>query len=376
VSINVVLSSNSKAGYTQACTVRYTAETGQLKTKKLDVTFISGSKLNEAINSFEYSSSSVYATIFLQEGQASIIRMPTLLGCGAKIEKNCVASAIGYLKGQDQDNNNWEINVGGQEVAVDTLELNPEVNEKLEDRATPISTQIPNKELQTRVALVIGIKNYTSVSPLQNSLNDAQDMSKVLKERAFNVIEILDPKTKRELIEAIKKFYAILQNSKNGIGLFYYSGHGIQVDGSNYFIPANASPDIKADIEEQCLNMDYVMRAVEQANSTLNIFILDACRNNPFKSFSRSTDTGLSMVSAPKGSYIVYATKPGSVASDGNGRNGLFTSKLLKFINSPDLSIEEVFKNVAAEVARESNDAQRPWISSDFTGNFYFSKEN
>jgi uncharacterized caspase-like protein len=157
--------------------------------------------------------------------------------------------------------------------------------------------------------------------------------------------------------------------------MLYYSGHGMQVDGANYMIPASAILEIKADIDEQCMNMDYVLRSMEENGNQLNIIVLDACRNNPFRSFSRSAEKGLSMVNAPKGSYIVYATKPGAVASDGTGRNGLFTSKLLKFINTPDLSLEEVFKNVATEVATDSNDQQRPWISSDYTGVFYFSKK-
>ena len=81
------------------------------------------------------------------------------------------------------------------------------------------------------------------------------------------------------------------------------------------------------------------------------------------------------MVNTPKGSYIVYSTKPGSVASDGIGRNGLFTSKLLKYLDSDGLNIEQVFKRVAADVSIESNDAQRPWIASDYTGDFYFTKD-
>jgi len=114
------------------------------------------------------------------------------------------------------------------------------------------------------------------------------------------------------------------------------------------------------------------MNAIEQADNDLNIFVLDACRNNPFRSFSRSVDKGLSMVDTPKGSYIVYATKPGSVASDGTGRNGLFTSKLLQYMNAEGLNIEQVFKQVARDVSTASGDSQRPWIASDYTGDFYF----
>ncbi len=225
---------------------------------------------------------------------------------------------------------------------------------------------------QKRVALVIGVKNYQYVSPLNNTLNDARDMSDALKAKGFRVIESYDPQTKRQLQDVIIKYFQLLESDKNSSGVLFYSGHGMQVDGSNYLIPAQANPQIKADLDDQCLNMDYVMRAIEQAGNHLNIFILDACRNNPFKGFYRSGEQGLNMVATPKGSYIVYATKPGSVASDGTGKNGLFTSKLLKHMIVEGLNIEQVFKQVAADVSTESNDAQRPWIASDYTGDFFF----
>ena len=232
--------------------------------------------------------------------------------------------------------------------------------------------------IQRKVALVIGIRNYQKVAPLKNSVNDARDMAAVLKKKGFQVIELYDSKTKRELQDGIRTYYAKLQGTGNAVGLLYYSGHGIQVDGVNYLVPSMADPQLKADMDDQCLNMDYIMQALEQASNALNIFIIDACRNSPFRSFGRSAEKGLSMVNAPKGSYIVYSTKPGSVASDGTGRNGLFTSKLLKYLNTPELNIEQVFKRVANDVSIESGDAQRPWISSDYTGDFYFTpdKEN
>jgi hypothetical protein len=228
------------------------------------------------------------------------------------------------------------------------------------------------QSISKRIALVIGVKNYEFATALRNTLNDAHDMATSLKQKGFQVIELYDPQTKRQLQNAIIEYFKLLQENKNAAGLLYYSGHGMQIDGSNYLIPTKANPEIKADVEEECLNMDYVMRAIEQAGNPLNIFILDACRNNPFKSFVRSAEKGLSMVSTPKGSYIVYATKPGDVASDGSGRNGLFTSKLLKYIDAKGLNIEQVFKKTANDVSLESNTGQRPWIASDYTGDFFF----
>lgn len=225
-----------------------------------------------------------------------------------------------------------------------------------------------------RVALIIGNKNYLHVAPLQNTLNDAMDMSKTLKSQGFEVISVYDAKTKREIRDAVVRFNTALNGQQDAVGLLYYSGHGMQVDGSNYLIPVGAELQIKADIEDQCFNVDYLLQAMEETGNALNIVILDACRSNPFKGFSRSTEKGLRSIDAPKGSYIVYATKPGDTASDGEGRNGLFTSKLLKYINTKGMSLEQVFKNVAREVAQESADDQRPWISSDFTGDFHFAR--
>lgn len=223
-----------------------------------------------------------------------------------------------------------------------------------------------------KYALVIGVKTYQHVPPLANSLNDAKDMSAVLKKKGFSVIELYDPSTKRIMQDAVKRYFELLRNAPGAAGLVYYSGHGMQVKGVNYLVPTQANPQMEADLEDQCVKLDYLMTALQEAGNTLNIFILDACRNNPFRGFTRSGERGLSMVDAPKGSYIVYATKPGSVASDGTGRNGLFTSKLLQHLNTAGLNIEQVFKQVAKDVAVASNDEQRPWIASDYTGDFYF----
>lgn len=244
----------------------------------------------------------------------------------------------------------------------------PDLKNALTAARDPVSTVTSAK----RIALVMGVKNYKYVQPLQNTLNDANDMASALKSKGFEVIEMYDPSSKKQMQDAIMRYFKLIQSNPNCAGMVFYSGHGMQVDGVNYLIPTESNPQIKADLEDQCLNMDYVMRAIEQGGNPLNIFVLDACRNNPFRGFYRSNEQGLNMVATPKGSYVVYATKPGAVASDGTGRNGLFTSKLLKHINEPGLNIEQVFKLVAADVVSESGDRQRPWIASDYTGNFYF----
>jgi len=111
---------------------------------------------------------------------------------------------------------------------------------------------------------------------------------------------------------------------------------------------------------------------MEAAQNELNIVILDACRNNPFARSFRSADKGLAQMDAPSGTIIAYATAPGSVASDGTARNGLYTQELLKNIRTPALSIEEVFKQVRISVRSATGGKQTPWESSSLTGNFYF----
>lgn len=224
-----------------------------------------------------------------------------------------------------------------------------------------------------KYALVIGVKEYKHVAPLQNSLNDAMDMASTLRKKGFHVIDVYDPPTKRVMQDKIREYFQMIRERKEAAGLVFYSGHGMQVDGINYLIPADANPLEKFDLDDQCVNMNYIMDALQNAGNGLNIIIMDACRNNPFRSFTRSGERGLSIVDSPKGSYIVYATKPGAVASDGVGRNGLFTSKLLQYINTEGLNLEQVFKQVARDVSNDSGDQQRPWISSDYTGEFYFS---
>lgn len=227
---------------------------------------------------------------------------------------------------------------------------------------------------QERYALVIGVQNYTSVPPLKNSLNDAKDMAEKLKRKGFKVIEVYNPSTKKDMQLPVRQYYALISEKTGAEGIIYYAGHAVQVDGSNFLMPANANPEIKADLQDQCVEMNYVLRALEEAGNALNIIIMDACRNNPFRSFSRGVENGLNQVLAPKGSYVVYATSPGNVASDGEGRNGLFTSKLLKYMDEPGLNFEQMFKRVASEVDIASEHRQTPWISSSYTGDFYFNE--
>lgn len=233
---------------------------------------------------------------------------------------------------------------------------------------TADSTTRPAEE--RKIALVIGNKNYP-VSPLQNSVNDANDLAELLKQKNFEVHKVIDG-TRLEMRNAVRQFTEKI--AQGGVGLFYYSGHGVQVDGDNYLVPVDASYEYKEEVPDVCVSVASILRFMESSNNRLNIMILDACRNSPFKSFSRSGEKGMLRVEAPTGSIVAYSTAPGKTASDGTARNGLYTAKLMKYMNVPGLKIEDIFKQVRIEVSQDSGNKQVPWESNSLMGDFYFTR--
>ena len=221
---------------------------------------------------------------------------------------------------------------------------------------------------ETRTALVIGNGDYNS-SPLNNPENDARDMADKLEDLGFDVTLEIDC-TLSEMTAAIRDFGSDLLGG--GVGLFYYSGHAVQVDGNNYLIPIDSNIQDEDEVEFYAVDAGLVLNKMATAKNTLNIVILDSCRDNPFSGNFRSTERGLSIVAAPSETLIVYATAPGSVASDGSGRNGTFTENLLEYISIPGLEVGDMLRNVKREVSEETNGAQRPWSTDDLTGEFYF----
>jgi len=234
---------------------------------------------------------------------------------------------------------------------------------------TELSGQVTGEVSDSRVALIIGNGDYLS-GPLGNTVNDARSMARVLRSVGFDVILRENLSNKDEMKKAIREFGFKLKTG--GTGLFYYAGHGLQVNGFNYIIPVNAVISKETDVEYEAVDMGFVLAQMESANTRVNIVILDACRNNPFARSFRDTRMGLVTMNAPTGTLIAYATAPGSVASDGSGVNGLYTQELLYQIQRPGLQVEEVFKNVRAEVVTKSNGKQTPWESSSLIGDFSF----
>jgi tetratricopeptide (TPR) repeat protein len=228
---------------------------------------------------------------------------------------------------------------------------------------------------EQRYALVIGNSNYPKeMGFLKNPVNDATDVATELRRSEFEV-QLLTNATYIQIREAMRKFQEKLINGPKDqtVGLFYYAGHGVQFQDENYLVPIDANVKFEDDIVRMCFPVQrMVLNNMEKTNSRMNIIILDACRNNPFPATSRGVSQGLGEMKRARGSFIAYATAPGSVASDGVGRNGLYTQELLKALRKPGLTIEQVFKEVRMNVLKLSDDRQYTWDSSNIIGEFYF----
>lgn len=236
-----------------------------------------------------------------------------------------------------------------------------------DDQATRAIVRRASPEGTKKVALVIGNKDYAEM-PLRNTVNDAQEVSRVLSRLGFTVTTKTNL-SQKEFEDVINQFSSEIRDAE--VALFYFSGHGCQVRGENYLVPVGYAFQSEADIRFKAVNAGFVLEKMEQSKDRINIIILDACRNNPFKGF-RSANRGLTAMEAPSGTFIAYATAPGTVASDGQGRNGIYTKHLLTALETQGLSIEQAFKMIARKVKEETNDQQIPWISSSLIRDFSF----
>jgi|GEM_PF-2299684 len=221
-----------------------------------------------------------------------------------------------------------------------------------------------------RVALVVGNGNYEKILKLNNPRNDASDVCAELSALKFDVVCMHDIRTRREFRDVVRIFMNKL--GPRTVAVFYYAGHGIQLNGENYLLPTAVDARSSADIEDDGLNLSYLLRSLEEARSSPNIVILDACRNSPFPQLKfGNANKGLARIEPPIGTMLVYATAPNGVALDGDGRNGIFTKHFIKYIREPGLKIDELFQvvsnNVQAE-ARTFNVEQVPFRSSSYSG--------
>ena len=217
--------------------------------------------------------------------------------------------------------------------------------------------QIIQRKAPQRTALVIGNSNYEQ-GPLRNPVNDARAIGSTLKDLGFDVTLLFDQNL-RQMEEAIRIFGQKIKDG--GVGLFYFAGHGVQVDGVNYLAPVSARVEKEQDVKFETLEIGKLTAEMEAAKNGLNIIILDACRNNPFVRTFRSASSGLAPINAPSGTYIAFATAPGTTASDGEGDNGLYTQELLLNLTQPGLRLEDIFIRTRVAVKKKSDDKQIPW---------------
>jgi uncharacterized caspase-like protein len=233
--------------------------------------------------------------------------------------------------------------------------------------------QRPAAAQQPRTALVIGNSGYRS-APLRNPVNDARAIADKLRTLGFDVILETDA-DQRQILHAIRTFGSKLRD-RQGAGVFYFAGHGMQIDGRNYLIPIGTDIQAEDEVAYQSIDVGQVLDKMESAGSQPNLVILDACRNNPFARSFRSARQGLAQMDSPSGTLIAFATAPGNVAADGDGEHGIYTQHLLEHMETPGLDVGQMFRRVRADVMRATGDKQVPWESSSLVGDFYFKPPN
>jgi len=225
---------------------------------------------------------------------------------------------------------------------------------------------------RSMAALVIGNADYPDDNDLKNPVNDATDLGAKLKRYGFDVTVAVDC-TAKEMDKKLKAFRKLLETHE--VALFFFAGHGVQIEGINYLLGVDTDVESEDDAKHSSLSLDKVVDAMAKSNAATRIIILDACRTNPWeRKWHRSRGVrGLASVYAPKGTIIGFATSPGEVAYDGVGRNGTYTAALLEHIDTPDCSIETMFKRVRNTVAAASKGKQTSWEHTSLSGEFYFS---
>lgn len=234
--------------------------------------------------------------------------------------------------------------------------------------ATTPAQAAPTPQAPQRLALVIGNGAYKE-APLSNPANDARAMAKALRSAGFTVLLHTDL-PHRDMLNALRDFGNRLR--QGGVGIFYFAGHGMQVKGRNFLVPVGADIQREDELAYAAVDAQSVLDKMEAAGNGTNLVILDACRNNPFARSFRSASQGLAQMEAPVGTLVAFATAPGSVASDGNSDNGLYTQHLLSAMRQPGAKVEDVFKQVRAAVRRDSAGKQIPWESTSLEGDFFF----
>ena len=227
---------------------------------------------------------------------------------------------------------------------------------------------------EKRVALVVGNARYR-LAPLANPENDARLISARLRDLGFDVREHLNL-GKRDFRDTVRAFAREMQNSP-GVVLFYFAGHGVQIDGRNYLLPVDANLSSQGEVKDDSVDVqDLFVSRLESSRALTRIVILDACRDNPFGRRTRDIRAagGLAEMAA-RGTLIAYASAPGATAEDGpSGSNSVYTRNLAEEMMTPGLDVEMMFKRVRIRVLKDTGERQVPWVNTSLTTSFTFSE--
>jgi uncharacterized caspase-like protein len=225
---------------------------------------------------------------------------------------------------------------------------------------------------EKRIALVIGNSRYAA-KPLDNPENDAQLIAASLRQLGFEVATHLNLNV-REFRRVLREFSRRIQE-EDAVAVLFYAGHGVQIDGRNYLLPVDVNLRDEEEVKDESVDIeDVFLSRLDRARAPVRILILDACRDDPFRTKTRNIRAagGLAEMNA-RGALIAYAAAPGATAEDGpEGTNSVYTKHLATEIFAEGVEVEQMFKNVRVKVLRDTNQRQVPWVNTSLTVNFSF----
>ena len=217
-----------------------------------------------------------------------------------------------------------------------------------------------------RLALVVGNDAYRAQSALRNAVNDARAVASVLGEVGFAVTRV-ENASRARLTSALSSFAGSLRG--DDVALFYFAGHGVQVDGVNYLMPTDYAGQSSSALRFDAVSASDVQEMLGRARVAMLVF--DACRNNPYRGVRGGT--GLAPMEA-RGTLVAYAAGAGEVAADAapGASNGLFTAKFVEALRTPGLTAADLFRRVRRDVHEASNGEQWPAVYDDLLSDFVF----
>ena len=226
-----------------------------------------------------------------------------------------------------------------------------------------------------RIALVIGNGAYTGAQALGNPVGDAHAIAEKLKQLNFSVT-LLPDASEHAMVQGIVKFKDDLTACH--VGLIFYAGHGVQIDGENYVLPVDCNPATQAQLRQSSVALSTLLEPLEESGK-VGIIILDCCRDNPFRgsAVSRSLRRGFANLGAPAGTFIAFSTQPGATAADGEpGKHSPFATSLLQHITSEDVEIDKLMRQVRKEVNEKTEGRQLPWDQSSLMVDHFAFKQS